>query len=93
MSDILDLIDNAIDGWEVSKDAMRWTPEKPDDVDPATGLATGGIIRDGRLYLVGEQAGCDLHGGWFWDTIARHLPQMGRDLARILEEAGERTTP
>jgi hypothetical protein len=27
MSDILDLIDNAIEAWDVSGDAMRWTPE------------------------------------------------------------------
>jgi hypothetical protein len=67
---VLGLIDGAINAWEVSGDAMRWTPEPVDEVDPVTGLRTGGVVR----------------GGWFWDTIARHLPQMGRDLSRVLDE-------
>lgn len=29
--DILEAIDNAIDDWSVSHDAMRWTPETPEE--------------------------------------------------------------
>ncbi len=29
MSDVLDLIDNAVGDWETSRDAMRWTPDPP----------------------------------------------------------------
>lgn len=45
MSDILDLIDNAIEAHEVSPDAMRWTPEAPKATD-AAGPRIGGFISD-----------------------------------------------
>ena len=44
MSDILDLIDNAISDHYTSADAMRWTP------DPV--VATGGIRSDPGLRVV-----------------------------------------
>lgn len=50
MSDILDLIDNAIEAWEVSGDAMRWTPEQP--VGDLAGKRIGGFVSDERWSAI-----------------------------------------
>lgn len=37
MSDILETIDNALDDWDISCDAMRWIPEKAPEPSPLRG--------------------------------------------------------
>ena len=45
MTDILDLIDSALDDYEVSSDAMRWAPDLPED-ETRTGASINFTIYD-----------------------------------------------
>jgi hypothetical protein len=77
---VLGLIDGAIEAWEVSGDAMRWTPEP---VEPPDGLPE---ISFGFDFTPIDQHYRTIAGGWFWEAIARELPRLGEGLTQLVAE-------
>lgn len=51
MTDILELIDNAIEDWHTSDDAMRWTPEPITEPDHGEFELPSWIMRDLYLFM------------------------------------------
>ncbi len=56
-SDIIEAIDNAVDDWDVSPDAVRWTPEKAPEVTPRSERYLTGHRRDRALVALLVGAG------------------------------------
>ncbi|TDC34201.1 hypothetical protein E1211_17795 [Micromonospora sp. 15K316] len=81
---ILDTIDNAIADWETSADAMRWTPEAPEQ-------PTGLVIHTPTLEQLATAAQIAAAGDVFarigahFEQIRRALEPAWRALAPLVE--------
>ncbi len=51
--EVLDAIDQAVEDWEISGDAMRWRPEVPDDLPPPRVY----MVQQDRVYVAPLGAG------------------------------------
>lgn len=82
MTDVLQLIDSAIEDYSVSDDAMRWQP------GPLDGYAAVGSTRDGDAFEWLPHRVARLFGVPDWVVEMRRAWTVLNDVARQLQDAG-----